>query len=130
MAHIVRRSHARIPCDRRIIVFHGATLGRRIGEGRLLDCSLSGAYIRLEPALDRGVPYRLHIESPDGTADLPFRVAREGPKNMGQRHYGIVFNLTADQEKKLSLLLDHLRRLPPPVSETPFDRSMKKYWEL
>lgn len=130
MAHIVRRSHARVPCDRRVVVFQGATLGRRIGEGRLLDASLSGAYIRLEEALERGVPYRLHVETADGPVDLPFRVAREGPKTMGQRHYGLLFNLSADQEKRLYLLLDHLRRLPPPVNESPFDRSMKKYWEL
>ena len=134
MAHVVRRSHARVPCDRRVLVFRGAAIGRRLGEGRLLDVSLAGAYLLFAGELERGTPYRLQAETADGPLDLPFRLAREGPrsspKEPGARHYGLVFNLSVDQEARLRKLVDWLRRHPPIAEESRFDRSLRSYWEL
>jgi hypothetical protein len=77
-------------------------LGSRLGEGRLLDISLAGAYLLYEGALEPNTPYRLHAQSSAGVIDLPFRLARQGPRagvdNDG-RHYGLNFNLSVDQEK-------------------------------
>jgi hypothetical protein len=41
MADDIRRSHARIPCNRPVEVFLGAAAGRLLGAGRLLNVSLS-----------------------------------------------------------------------------------------
>jgi hypothetical protein len=132
MADAFRRAHARIPCDREAVIFVGVSSGRRLGEGRLLDASLSGAYLRYSGELQRGTPYRLSVEAEDGPLELPFRVAREGPrggpKAPGARHYGLIFNLSADQERRLRRLLDVLRRHPPAAGENSFDQKMRDYW--
>ena len=118
MADMFRRSNARFPCDRPGVIFMGASSGRRVGEGRLLDASLDGAYLRCAGELHRGVPYRLLVDGADGPLEIPFRVAREGarggPAAPGARHYGVNFNLTSDQERRLRALLDVLRRPAPP----------------
>jgi hypothetical protein len=117
MADMFRRSHGRVPLDRPAVVFMGASAGRRVGEARVVDASLDGAYLSFPGALQRGVPYRLLIDGVDGPLELPFRVAREGPrgglKAPDLRHYGVNFNLTTDQERELRRLLDALRRPPP-----------------
>ena len=132
MADAFRRAHARIPCDRPVVVSMGVSSGRRLGDGRLLDASLSGGYLRYEGELQRGTPYRLEIESEDGPLALPFRVAREGPRGGPKtplaRHYGLLFNLSADQERRLRRLLDILRREPPTEGEKTFDSKMRNYW--
>ncbi|HEX4047958.1 MAG TPA: PilZ domain-containing protein [Elusimicrobiota bacterium] len=132
MADAIRRAHARIPCDRTVEVFHGAAAGRRIGEGRLMNVSLSGAYLRFEGELQRGTPYRLRADGPDGPLDLPCRVAREGPRAgpqaPGVRQYGLIFNLSADQERLLRRLVELLRRQPSSDKETNLDRSLRDYW--
>jgi hypothetical protein len=132
MADAIRRSHARIPCDRTIEVFVGAAAGRLLGSGRLLNVSLSGAFLSFEGELQRGTPYRVRIEGPEGPLDLPCRVAREGPragaKAPGIRQYGLIFNLSADQERLLRRLIDALRRQPASDKESGFDRSLRNYW--
>ena len=132
MADVSRRAHARVPCDRPAQIFMGASAGRRLGEGRLVDASLAGAYLRYEGELQRGTPYRLVVEDENGPLELPFRVVREGPrggpKAPGARHFGLHFNLIADQERRLRRLLDVLRRQPPTDDEQRFDRSLRDYW--
>ena len=61
MADAIRRSHARIPCDRPVEVHHGAT-GRLIGGARMLNLSLSGALLAIAGELQRGVPYRIRLD--------------------------------------------------------------------
>ena len=131
MADAIRRSHARIPCDRTVQVFLGVA-GRPLGAGRLLNVSLSGAYLSFAGELRRGTSYRLCVDGPEGPLDLPCRVTREGPragaKTPDARLYGMIFNLTADQERLLRRLVDVLRRQPASDKETGFDRSLRNYW--
>ena len=54
--------------------------------------------------------------------------ARGGPDAPHARHYGLVFNLSGDQERLLRRLLDLLKRQPPPSSEKLFDRKLRDYW--
>ena len=132
MADPIRRSHARILCDRPVEVFHGAASGRLLGPGRLMDVSLSGAFLGFAGELQRGTTYRLRVEGPEGPLDLPFRVAREGPrsgaKNPGVRQYGLILNLSADQERLLRRLVDVLRRQPAADQESGLDRTLRNYW--
>ena len=133
MADAIRRSHARIPCDRSVEVHHGAT-GRLLGQARMLNVSLSGAFVAYAGELQRGTPYRLRVDGPEGPVDLFCRVVREGPRAgpqaPGVRQYGMVFNLTADQERFLRRLLDAFRRQPAAADEkeSDFDRSLRNYW--
>jgi hypothetical protein len=132
MSDAIRRSHARIPCDLPTEVFLGAAVGRLLGAGRLLNVSLSGAFLGFAGELQRGTPYRLRVQGPEGPVDLPCRVAREGPRAgalaPGTRQYGLIFNLTADQERHLRRLVDVLRRQPTADKESGFDRSLRNYW--
>jgi hypothetical protein len=131
MSDAIRRSHARIPCDQAVEVFHGAT-GRLMGAGRLGNISLSGAYLAFAGELQRGTPYRLRVDGPEGPVDLPCRAVREGPragpKASGLRHFGLVFNLSADQERLLRRLVDVLRRQPAADKESGLDRTLRDYW--
>ena len=131
MADAIRRSHARIPCDQPVEVFHGAT-GRLIGSGRLLNVSLSGAFLGFAGELQRGTPYRLRLDGPEGPVDLLCRVVREGPragpKEPGVRRFGLVFNLSADQERLLRRLVDLLRRQPAAEKESSLDKTLRDYW--
>lgn len=132
MADAIRRSHARIPCDQAVEVSRGAADGRLLGAGRLLNVSLSGAYLSFPAELLRGTPYRLRIDGPEGPVDLPCRVAREGPRAgaraPGVRQYGLIFNLSGDQERLLRRLIDVLRRQPSSEKESDLDRSLRSYW--
>jgi hypothetical protein len=82
--------------------------------------------------LRRGTPYRLRVDGPEGPLDLPFRVAREGPragaKAPDSRQHGLIFNVSADQERLLRRLVDALRRQPSSDKDTGFDRSLRNYW--
>lgn len=132
MADAIRRSHARIPCDRSVEVHHGAT-GRLLSPARMLNVSLSGAFLAIAGELRRGVPYRIRIDGPEGPVDLFCRVVREGPragpKQPGVRQFGMVFNLTAEQERLLRRLLDEIRRQPAAEEkESDLDRSLRTYW--
>ncbi|MFI5351042.1 MAG: PilZ domain-containing protein [Elusimicrobiota bacterium] len=132
MADPIRRAHARILCDRPVEVLVGVAIGRSLGAGRLLDLSLSGAYLRFEGELQRGTTYRLRVEEPGGRIDLPFRVAREGPrggaKAPNSRNYGLIFNLSGDQERLLRRLVDVLRRQPLSGKESALERTLRDYW--
>jgi PilZ domain len=131
MADIVRRSHARLPCDRPVEVFHGAAAGAKLSDGRLLNLSLAGAYLSLPAELKRATPYRLRVEAGEGPLDLPFRVVREGARGQDRRRrYGLVFNLTAESERRLRRLLDQLRRRPPTADEDRRERTLRDYWTL
>ena len=129
MAEPIRRSHARIHCDRPVEVFAGAIGSRRLGAGRLLNASMSGAYLSFAGELKPATPYRLRADGLEEPLDLPFRVAREGPSAAGARNYGLVFNLSGDQERRLRQFLDVLRRQPSADKESPLERSLRNYWE-
>ena len=128
MADAFRRAHARVKCDRPVEVLAGAASGRRLAQARMLNVSLSGAYVLIGRELDRGTPYRLHLETPDGVLELPCRVARAGAAGPAGRHYGLVFNLTADQERRLRAVLDLLARRAPTAKEERLERTLRDYW--
>jgi hypothetical protein len=133
MADAIRRSHARIHCDLPVEVFVGAASGRLLGAGRMLNVSLSGAFLNFAGELQRGTPYRVRVDGPEGPLDLPCRVVREAPragaKSPGARQYGLLFNLSGTQERLLRRLLDVLRRRPvSDEKESDFDRSLRNYW--
>lgn len=132
MADGIRRSHARLRCDLPAEIFLGAAAGRSMGAARVLDLSLSGALLGYDGELQRGTPYRLRVDGIEGPFEMPLRVVREGPRGKpgetGARRYGAVFNLSADQERLLRLLLDRVRRNPPTDAESRFDRSLRDYW--
>jgi hypothetical protein len=132
MADPIRRAHARILCDRPVEVLAGVAIGSSLGAGRLLDVSLSGAYLSFPGELKPGTTYRLRVEGPEGRLDLPFRVAREGPRGGAKaasgRNYGLIFNLSGDQERMLRRLVDLLRRQPVPGKESSLERTLRDYW--
>lgn len=121
------RTHARWPADLTVEVFSGPVNGVRIGEGFLLDLSLTGCLLRVRGMLKTGATYRLRVAWSGGILDLPGRVARDAGRSgtdADARHYGIAFNLTGTQEKILRLLIDLVRR-----SEKPEDKGfMGSYW--
>lgn len=121
------RTHARWPSDLKVEVFSGPVGGVRIGEGVLLDLSLSGCLLRVRGLLKTGSTYRVRVNLKDGPLDLPGRVARDAGRSgtdPAARHYGLAFNLTGGQEKELRLLLDQVRR-----TEKPEDKGfLRNYW--
>lgn len=121
------RTHARWPSDLVVEVFSGPVGGVRIGEGVLLDLSLTGCLLRVRALLKVGATYRVSVNWKEGTLDLPGRVARDAGRSgtdAAARHYGIAFNLTGGQEKSLRLLLDQVQRNQKP-EEGGF---MRSYW--
>jgi hypothetical protein len=121
-----RRVHARFPSDLKVEVFSGPVGGVRVGEGSLLDVSLSGCLLRVKGLMKVGSTYRLHVKWQEGGLDLPGRVARDAGRSgtdLSIRHYGIAFNLTGGQEKSLMRLIDLVRRSAP--EDGGF---MKSYW--
>jgi hypothetical protein len=124
-----RRTHARFPCNLKVEVFSGPVGGVRIGEGLLMDVSVSGGLLKLKGMLKVGATYRLHLEWKEGKLDLPGRVARmAGRVDATTSYYGLAFNLTYDQEKSLMRLVDLVRRGDPGPGEDGFSRSMRDYW--
>lgn len=108
-----RRSHARFPSDLKVEVFSGPVGGVRIGEGLLIDLSLTGCLLRVGATLRQGATYRLSCKWREGVLDLPGRVARDAGRSGSDplaRHYGLAFNLTYDQEKSLMRLIEVVRR--------------------
>ncbi|MDE2141960.1 MAG: PilZ domain-containing protein [Elusimicrobia bacterium] len=132
MSDLIRRAHARYPCELPVEIYQGAASGYRLGNGILLDISLAGAFLRTEQDLKPATSYRLKFESPDGLLEIPCRVARVGPRNAPEmpkaRHYGLTFNPSVDQERQLLRCVEQARRSPP-VHESPFDRAMRDYWK-
>lgn len=121
------RTHARWPSDLVVEVFSGPVGGVRIGEGVLLDLSLTGCLLRVRALLKVGATYRVSVKWKDGLLDLPGRVARDAGRSgtdAAARHYGIAFNLTGGQEKSLRLLIDQVQRNQKP-EEGGF---MRSYW--
>ena len=122
-----RRTHARWPSDLTVEVFSGPVGGIRIGQGQLLDLSLSGCLLRVRAQLKPGATYRLSVKWKEGVLDLPGRMARDAGrpgKDPAARQYGLAFNLTYDQEKALMRLIDLVRR-----ADKPGDGGfMSSYW--
>jgi hypothetical protein len=112
-------------------VLQGAASGHSLGAGTLLDVSLTGGFLRLSAEMKPATAYRLKIAGPDGAFELPCRVVRVGPRGApeepGARHYGLAFNPTADQERRLRDAVEIVRRAPS-VNETPLDRTLRDYW--
>lgn len=124
-----RRTHARFPCNLKAQVFSGPVGGVRVGDGVIMDVSLSGALLKLSGIVKIGATYRIQLEWKEGKLDLPGRVAREAGRVDAKTHYyGMVFNLTYDQEKALMRLIDVVRRSEPGPGEDRFSRSMRDYW--
>jgi hypothetical protein len=122
-----RRLHARWPSDLSVEVFSGPVGGVRIGEGALLDLSLSGCLLRVRGTLSTGSTYRISVKWKEGVLDLPGRVAREAGRSgndPASRHYGVAFNLTGGQEKELRRLIDLVSRADKPGE----DRFLRNYW--
>ncbi|MBI2788465.1 MAG: PilZ domain-containing protein [Elusimicrobia bacterium] len=121
------RTHQRWPSDLVVEVFSGPVGGVRIGEGVLLDLSLTGCLLRVRGLLKVGSTYRISVIWQDATLDLPGRVARDAGRSgtdAEARHYGIAFNLTGGQERSLRGLLDHVRR-----NQKPEDGGfLRNYW--
>lgn len=124
-----RRHHARFPSNLKVEVYSGPVGGVRIGEGVIMDVSVSGALVKVKGLLKVGATYRLRLEWKEGKLDLPGRVAREaGRVDAATRYYGLAFNLTYDQERSLMRLIDLVRRGDDAPGEDPFSRSMRDYW--
>jgi len=121
------RSHARWPADLKVEMFSGPVGGVRIGEGVLLDLSLTGCLLRVRGHLRIGATYRVSLTWKEGVLDLPCRVARDAGQSgteAAARHYGLAFNLAYDQEKALMRLIDLVRR-----TNMPEDKGfMGSYW--
>ncbi len=128
MGEPFRRTHARVKCDRPVGILSGAASGRRIAEARLLNISLVGAYVLVGRELQRGTAYRLVLETPDGPLEIACRVARAGPAGPHGRHYGLVFNMTVDPERRLRGVLDLLARHAPTAKEERLERTLRDYW--
>jgi len=122
-----RRTHARWPSDLKVEVYSGPVGGVRIGQGLLIDLSVTGCLLRVSAMLKTGGTYRVSVTWKEGVLDLAGRVAREAGrsgKDPTARHYGIAFNLTGGQEKALMRLIDLVRR-----SDKPDDKGfMRSYW--
>ncbi len=124
-----RRTHARFPCNLAVEVFSGPVGGVRVGQGVIMDVSLSGALLKVKGIVKIGATYRMRLKWTEGDLDLPGRVAREaGRVDAATRYYGMVFNLTYDQEKALMRLIDLVRRGDQGPGEDGFSRSMRNYW--
>ena len=124
-----RRAHARFPCELKVEVYTGPVGGVRLGEGLLIDISVSGGLLRFSGNLTTGGVYRLRVTAKEAVLDLPGRVARDAGragKDPKARHYGLAFNLTGGQEKELRRLLDVVRREQP--TDPGEDRFMRGYW--
>lgn len=122
-----RRAFARWPSDLTVEVFSGPVGGVRIGEGQLLDLSLTGCLLRVRGILKTGSTYRVSVKWKEGVLDLPGRVARDAGRSgndAAARHYGIAFNLTGGQEKELRVLIDVVSRTSKPGE----DRFLRNYW--
>lgn len=107
-----KRAHARYPADLKVEVFTGVVGGLRLADGVIIDLSLSGCLLRTTAALKVGSAYRLRAKWGEVALDLPCRMAREAgraAKDPAQRHYGMAFNLSYDQEKALMRLIDVVR---------------------
>lgn len=121
------RTHARWSSDLKVEVFSGPVGGVRIGEGLLIDLSVTGCLLRVKGMLKTGGTYRVSLTWKEGALDLSGRVARDAGRSgteAGAHHYGIAFNLTGGQEKALMRLIDLLRR-----AEKPEDKGfMGSYW--
>ncbi|MEK7233455.1 MAG: PilZ domain-containing protein [Elusimicrobiota bacterium] len=122
-----RRTHSRFPSDLPVEVFSGPVDGVRIGEGNLLNLSLTGCLLSMRGLLKIGSTYRIRVKWPEGSLDLPGRVARDAGrsgKDSTAQHYAMAFNLTGDQEKALRGLVDFVRR-----SDKSDDKGfMGSYW--
>ena len=121
------RTHQRWPSDLAVEVFSGPVGGVRIGEGVLIDLSLTGCLLRVRGLLKVGSTYRISVNWKGGLLDLPGRVARDAGRSgtdAAARHYGIAFNLTGGQERSLRSLIDHVQR-----NQKPEDGGfLRNYW--
>jgi hypothetical protein len=124
---LTKRSHARYPSDLKCEVFTGPVGGVRLGQGVVIDLSLSGCLLRFAGDLKRGSAYRLTVSWKEGALDLPVRMTRDAGRSATDpkaRHYGLAFNLTGGQEKSLMRLIDLVRRTEQPGE----DRFLRGYW--
>lgn len=102
----VRRVHRRLQCSLVLSILSAS--GRRLGEGRIADLSLSGASIHAPDGLEKSVSYGFLFEG------LHFhgRLRWLGPRDLQRRtrRYGVYFILSVDQEARLRTLLGNMDR--------------------
>lgn len=102
-----RRKRRRHACNLKVEVLlldDGA--GRRLGEGTLIDISLDGGLLIFPGPLWQGIPYVLRLKP--AVAVLPCRVCRvtgTSDGNAALRYFGLVFDLSPEQEDVLAVAL-------------------------
>ncbi len=125
------RAHARISCDRPVDLFSTGPSGTRLGDGRLLNISVTGALLACDYDLKSRATYRLDLTGPKVPIQFFFhivRVAPRGKKYRPLRHYGIIFELTPEQAQKLGAVVDSIRSQPSPDDDSLLDRLIRGYW--
>ena len=128
---ISRRAHARIPCDRPVEIFRAAVMDKLFAQGHALNISPTGALLACEEDLKARAAYRLKINAPSGPLEIPFEVVRvvpRGRKYTRLRHYGVIFELTAQQTTAVNTLIHEIRTQPAPKEDALLDRLVRRYW--
>ena len=124
------RAHARISCDRPVDLF-ATPSGTRLGDGRLLNISVTGALLACDYELKSRATYRLDLTGAAVPIQFQFHIVRIAPRGQKYRqlpHYGIVFELSPEQTKKLGEVVDSIRSQPSPDDDTLLDRLIRGYW--
>ncbi|MBI4060673.1 MAG: PilZ domain-containing protein [Elusimicrobia bacterium] len=121
-----RRERPRHACDLKVEVFlPDAGAGRHLGEGTLIDISLGGGLLAFPGPLWQGIPYVLRLTRPV-VAVLPCRVQRGAGvsgENSTLRYFGLVFDLSPEQEGAFAVMLEILADREPPEAGRGRSRS-------
>jgi hypothetical protein len=107
----------RYACDLKVeVLLPDDGSGRSLGEGTLIDISLSGGVLSFSGPLRQGIPYVLRLTKP-AVAVLSCRVQRDLGASWGNptlRYFGIVFDLSPEQEDVFASVLAILADREPP----------------
>lgn len=121
-----RREHPRHACDLKVeVLLPDDGAGSRLGEGTLIDISLSGGLLVFPGPLWQGVRYVLRLTKP-AVAVLSCRVWREAGvsgENSTLQYFGLVFELSPEQEDALADTLAILVDREPPEAGRERPRS-------
>lgn len=121
-----RREHPRHACDLKVeVLLPDDGAGRRLGEGALIDISLSGGLLVFPGPLRQGVRYALRLTKP-AVAVVSCRVwceAGASGENSTLRYFGLVFDLSPEQEDAFVDTLAILAGREPPEAGRERSRS-------
>lgn len=121
-----RRAYTRYACDLKVeVILPDASAGRHLGEGTLPNISLSGGLLAFPGPLWLGVRCALRLTKP-GVAVLSYRTwreARASGENSTLRYFGLVFDLSPEQEDAFAEALVTLADWEPPEAERERSRS-------